>query len=89
MGEDEYETSVDGTRTGHHAVAEILLLLHAEVGAAVEFEHVVFLETTFVQEHIDTLAGRVFTALVLLLDGFLTATQARLFTLGNQLLDFF
>jgi hypothetical protein len=41
---------------GHDSIAEVLLVLHAEVSAAVFFEPVEFLEGAFVQEEFDALA---------------------------------
>ena len=53
-----------------------------------EFEHVIFLEATLVQEHIDTLTSGIFATLMLLFDSLLTASDACFFTLGDKLLDF-
>ena len=44
LAEDEYQSTVDGAVTGHHAVAGNLLLVHVEIAAAVLDEHVPFLE---------------------------------------------
>ena len=87
--EDEYETAFDGTATGYDTVAKELLLFHAEVVATVLLEHVVLLERTFVEQHLNALTGCVLSTFVLFLDGFLTTTEACLFTLLNQLLDLF
>ena len=87
--EDEYQTTVDGTGTGNHTVAQELLLLHAEVMATVLLEHVVLFEGTLVQQHLDALAGSIFALVVLLLYGFLTTTETSLFALLDELLDFF
>ena len=86
--EDENQTAVDGAAASHHTVARELLFLHAEVVAAVLLEHIIFLERSFVEQHVDTLAGSVFAALVLLLNGFLAAAQTGFLAVLNQFLDF-
>ena len=65
-----------------------LLLLHAEVVATVLLEHVVLLERTFVEQHVNALAGSVLTAVVLFLYGFLTAAHPGHLAVLNQLFDF-
>ncbi len=71
--EHEYQTSVDGTLSGYHAVAQEFGLLHAEIGAPVRHEHVEFFKTAVIQQHFDTLTGCLFPFLVLGLDPFFTA----------------
>ena len=87
--EDENETAFDRTTTCYDTVAEELLLLHAEVVATVLLEHVVLLERTFVEQHVNTLAGRIFATLMLFLNCFLTTTETSLLALLDELLDFF
>ena len=87
--EDEYKTTIDCTRTSYNTVAEELLLLHTEVMAAMLLKHVVLLERTFVEQHIDALTGCVLTTIVLFLNSFLTSTETGLFALLDELLDFF
>ena len=87
--EDEDQTAVDGSATGHHTVARELFLLHAEVVATVLLEHIILLERTFVEQHVNTLTGGILTAVVLLLDSFLTTTETSLFTLLDELLNLF
>ena len=87
--EDEDETTVDRTTTCYDTVAKELLLLHAEVMATVLLEHVVLFERTFVEQHVDTLAGSVFATFMLFLNCFFTTTETSLLTLLDQLLDFF
>ena len=53
-----------------------------------ELEHVVFLETACVDEHVDALTRRVFAAGVLLLDSFFAAAKTSLLALGEELFDF-
>ena len=53
-----------------------MLLLHPEVGAAVLYEHVVFLEGTLVQQHRYAFPSREFAFLVLSLDTLFAATES-------------
>ena len=89
LREDEHQTAVDGTASGYDAVAEELLLLHTEVMTAVLLEHVVLLERTLVEQHLDALTGCVLATVVLLLNRFLTTTETGLFALLDELLDLF
>ena len=86
---DEYQTSVNRTRTGYHTVAQELLLLHAEVVATMLFEHVVLFERTFIKQHLNTFACSIFTFVVLLLYGFFTTTETSLFALLDKFLNLF
>ena len=86
---DEYQATVDGTAAGYHTVAQELLLLHSEVMAAVLLEHVVLLEGTLVEQHLDALAGSVLTFIMLLLNGFLATTETSLLALLDELLNLF
>ena len=54
-----------------------------------QLEHVVLLKATFVYQHLYALTGGIFTARMLLLDGFFSATQTCLLTLSDKLFDFF
>ena len=53
-----------------------MALVHAEVVAAVRDEHVELFERSLVEQHLDTLAGRVLALAVLCVDPFLTAAHA-------------
>ena len=64
LREDEHQPAFDAAIAGDKAVAEILLLVHAEVGAAMGDQLVGFLEGAFVEQELDTLAGRHFAFLV-------------------------
>ena len=57
--------------------------------AAVFLEHIVLLERTLVEQHLDTLTSRVFTFVVLFLYGFLATTETGLFTLLDELFNLF
>ena len=87
--EDEYQTTFDSTRTCYDAVAQELFLLHTEVVATVFLEHVILFERAFVEQHLNALAGCVFTLFVLLLYGFLATTETSLFALLDELFDLF
>ena len=73
LREDEDLAAVDGAVAGDHAVAEDLLLLHAEVGAAVGDEAVELDEGARVEQQVDALARGELAGLVLLVDALLAA----------------
>jgi len=81
------QASVDRTVTGHYAVAEGMALVHPEVIAAMRDEHVELLEGSLVEQHLDTLAGRVLTLGMLGVDTLLTASETRGFAVLDQLVD--
>ena len=58
LREDEDQPAFDAAIAGEEAVAEILLLVHAEVGAAVGDQLVGLFEGAFVEQEFDALAGR-------------------------------
>ena len=86
---DIHQAAIDGGRAYYNAVAGELLLLHSEVVAAMQLEHVVLLEGTLVDEHLNALTGGVFATLVLLVDRFLSSAQTGFLPTGNEVLDFF
>ena len=57
LREDEDQAAFDAAVAGDEAVAEDVLLVHAEVGAAVGDELVGLFEGAFVEEEFDALAG--------------------------------
>src|SRR5271157_255186 len=65
LGEDEHQAAFDAAVAGDEAVAEILLLIHAEVGAAMGDELVGLFEGAFVEQELDALACRHLALLVL------------------------
>ena len=87
LSEDKYQTTVDSTRTGYHTIAKEVLLLHAEVMATMFLEHIILFEGTFVEQHFNTLAGCVLSALVLFLNCFFATTETGLFALLDELLN--
>ena len=89
MSKYVYQTAFDSTVTGNYAVAEVVLLVHTEVGATVSDKHVEFFETTFVEKHLDAFACGVFAFFVLLCDSLFATAQTSLFTFCDKLLDFF
>ena len=72
------KATVNRTAAGYDSVAKVLFLLHAEVGATVELEHVHFLKAAFVKKQRNTFARRKFAFCVLFFDGFLTSAQTGL-----------
>ena len=73
LAEDEHHAAVDRAVARDDAVAEDLVLLHAEVGAAVLDERVPFLEAALIEQQLDAFARRQLAARVLLVDTFLAA----------------
>ncbi len=89
LGEDADDAAVDGAPAGDDAVARRLLLLHAELGAAVLDEGVELLEGVLVHQKLDALAGGELAALVLGVDAHLTAAKGRVVAPPLELLDDF
>src|SRR5262249_22187263 len=88
LGEHEHGAAVDGAPAGDDAVArDLLLLVHAEVDAAVLDEHVELLERALVHEELDALACRELAALVLRLDAGLSAPESRMPAPGFELFE--
>ncbi len=56
LAEDEDQPAVDRAVAGDHAVARDLLLVHAEIAAAVLDEHVPFLEGAGIEQQLEALA---------------------------------
>ncbi len=56
LTEGEDQPAVDGAVAGDHTVARDLLLLHAEVGAAMLDEHVPFFEGAGIEQEVETFA---------------------------------
>src|SRR3546814_3407273 len=78
LAEHEDQAAVDGAVAGHHAVAGDLLLLHAEVEAAVLDIHVPLLEGALVEQDLQALARGQLALGVLRLDALLAAADRRL-----------
>ena len=89
LSKDIDETSVDGTATGYHAIAQILFLLHAEIVAAMKFEHIHLFKGAFVEEEVDAFTCRGFAFGMLLFNGFLATAQAGFLAKLYELFDFF
>ena len=66
-----------------------MALVHAEIVAAVGHKHIELLERTFVEEHLDTFAGRVFAFGVLSVDTLLATAKACGFAVFDQFVDLF
>ena len=67
LGEDVDQAAVDAAVAGDDAVARDLLLVHAEVGAAVDDELVDLVEAARIEQELDALAGGHLALLVLAL----------------------
>jgi hypothetical protein len=78
LREDERLAPVDEAVARDDAVAEDLLLLHAEVGAAVDDEPIELDEAAGIEQQVDSLARRELAAFVLFLDAFGPAADERL-----------
>ncbi len=89
LREDIDQTAGDRTVTGHDTVAQIRLLLHAEVVAPVGHEHVEFFEAALVEEHVDAFTRGVFAFGVLAVNAFLAAAHASFLSQFDKLLYFF
>ena len=88
LSEYVHQASVDSAATGHNAITQEVLLLHAEVVAAMEFEHIHFFERAFVQQEVYALTGGSLTLCVLLFDSFFAAAEACLLAKLDELFDF-
>src|SRR3990167_2747411 len=73
LAEDEHQAAVDHAVARDHAVAGDLVVLHAEVGAAVFDEHVPLFERALVKQHLQPLARRELALGVLRGDALFTA----------------
>src|SRR4029077_11512933 len=88
LGEQEDGAAVHGAPAGDDAVArDLLLLVHAEVDAAVLDEHVELLERALVHQELDALARGELAALVLRLDADFAATEPGMAAPGFELLE--
>ena len=65
-----------------------MALVHAEIIAAVRHEHVELLEGAFVEQHLDTLAGRELALGMLGVDTLLTTSETCGGTVLDELVDF-
>ena len=84
-----YQTAIDGTAAGYHTVAQKLFLLHAEVVATVELEHIHFFERTLVEQEFDAFASRGLAFGMLFFNSLLAATEAGLLAKLNELFNLF
>ncbi len=77
LGEHIDRAAIDRAPAGDDAVARHVLLLHAEIGAAMLDEHVEFLEGIAVEQQFDALARRQLAFGVLGVDAPLAAAEPR------------
>src|SRR5204863_5975196 len=87
LGEGEDQPAVDGAVAGDDAVAGDALLLHAEVGAAVDDELVELLKRAVVEEELDALARGELPLGVLAGDAGLAAAELTLPLAALELLE--
>ena len=78
---------MDPARSGHHPVAEHLLVFHVEVAALVDHELVDLEERTRVEEELEPLAGGLLPGLVLAPTALLAATELGLSVAPTQLVE--
>ena len=78
LREDEDAAAVDLAVARDDGVAQVVLLVEAELGRAVHHQLVHLLERAGVEENVEPLAGRELPALVLRLDALQAAAKARL-----------
>ena len=76
LAEDKHQAAVDHAVAGDHAVARDLVVLHAEVDAAVLDEHVPLFEGAFVEQHLQALARGELALVVLRVDALFATAQA-------------
>jgi len=77
LREDEDQTAVDGAVAGDDAVAGDLLLVHAEIGAAMLDKHIPFFERARVEQQFDPLTSRQLALGMLTFNPPLTTTGPR------------
>ena len=87
LAEDEHHAAVYRAVPRDDAVAEDLVVFHAEVGAAMLDERIPFLETVLVEQELDALAGRQLAAGVLGVDALLPAAECRRRAFPGELSD--
>src|SRR4029079_5438218 len=75
---DEDQPSVDATVAAHDTVAEVSLLVEAEVGGPMRDERIQLDERSLIEEEVDPFARGQLVAIVLLADAILTAAESRL-----------
>ena len=77
LGVDEDRAAIDRAPARDDAIAgDLVLLVHAEIRAAMLHEHVEFLEGAMIEQQIDPLARRQLAALVLSVDARLPTAEA-------------
>ena len=77
LREDIDHAPVHRAPAGDDAVAGDVLLLHAEIGAAMGLEHVVFFEAALIEQQFDALTRGQLALGVLTVDPALTSAKAR------------
>ena len=84
LAEDIDHAAIDRAPAGDDAIAGDLGAVHAEIGAAVGDEHVVFLERAFVEQDVEALARGQLALGMLRVDARLPAAHARFLAAAFQ-----
>jgi len=58
LSEDENRSPINLAPSSNYPIAEILLILHREIGAPVLLEFIEFLKRAVIEQELDSLAGR-------------------------------
>ena len=85
---DEYQTTVNRTRSYCYTVTQEHFLLHAEVVTAVGKEHIHLFKRTFVEQHVNTLAASITAFCMVFFYCCFTASGNSRFAVSNQFIQF-
>ena len=85
LAENKHQPAVDHAVAGDHAIARDLVVLHAEINAAVLDKHVPLFKAACVEQQFEPLARGQLALFVLGINAFLAATQASQLALGFEL----
>src|SRR5690606_1072763 len=79
LAEDVYQPPVDCAPAGYHAVAQVFLPVHVEVGFAVDDESIDLVKAALIEKQVEALACRHLAPLSLPLDAFRATALRGLF----------
>ena len=82
LAENKHQPAVDHAVAGDHAIAGDLVVLHAEINAAVLDKHVPLFKAACVEQQFEPLARGQLALFVLGINAFLAATQTGKLALG-------
>src|SRR5207249_1191450 len=83
----KHATSVDLAVPGDHGIAEVMLLIEAELSGSMYDQLIEFFEGTRIQQQVEAFPGCEFSSFVLGFNAFQAAAQARLILHLQQLLE--